>query len=1022
VRQVSAALRAAIDAGERVITQTFTVDWDNDGVQDIDDLSHKAQQVSVNQSLESSLPLQVRAVPGVAVAELTASLGRGNTARYTVPATYRSLTTSSALATTTTPTWAIAKPTTAKVGDVILVAIFTPAPGVSSVMGAWRPLLDANVPWTYMSIRGDGTTNATRLEGLLLSRRVTVSEPDNYTITLPLGSQVAWISAAVNVGEQNLMGITDFTQKGEDNTQSPTSIVLPQVKVDVPGSTIISFFGAASYAVSGIAFSPLDSRDVEQIETTITPSARPATRMAVLTHSNASQGLYQKGVTFTGSTGTQDVATIGFAIVLAPKLAGDETQHAAWTFSELNANSPYAGKSRLRRRVQWALKFVTANGFESVPLFTGLSTAPSASSNRQAVITALDNREIMRNTGWGADLAAEYPTSLDTYTGLSLPTMPGLESTWMVSRLFFLAYYRPRLNFTGVFTYDSQYPTTTGLGFFPSPLAHRTVSVWAPLHGSAHPLQGYIIYAYTDLSGRALRRRCAFEVGPFVAATKNHGTGSQTNISWSFGNYQAWNQANRQLVGRLQCWVKRNYSTSTFKMELPDNGLPTVNTAWVEILSTGVVRFRVEASGVSRTITGPTISDFSWHFLGVHFNSVTGSVTFRVDTTNTVVAMSTWSNAAIVFILPSVNLTLVDGMQCAEFQLDGGYDYSGAQIGIQVTDAWANENFTPSAYIDKSENILDVIPYIDPNDDTFKLVSDIAAAEFAAFFFDEDGFPHYRTSRSDASATGQTVQRQLTSRKSLRDISYESGVLQVRNIVNVGYTPYAASINVDLFTASGTLLVKPGSPLVYTFTIQGPLYFGPNVTYTAYQYPAGTGDNLTSLVNVTVQEKDVGNFTVTVTNNAGTAAYLVDNTGKPNLHVTGSYFTPLQGNFAPVTYSDSDSIREFGEQPLQSDATSVWIQRSDSAATVALKLLSDLCQPHPVITGLTIKGDPTLQFGDMTTIVDPNGLGVNGQYRITTKNPQFNTNDGFTQALTVREAPAIAVWDTNFWDDGTVWG
>jgi hypothetical protein len=361
-------------------------------------------------------------------------------------------------------------------------------------------------------------------------------------------------------------------------------------------------------------------------------------------------------------------------------------------------------------------------------------------------------------------------------------------------------------------------------------------------------------------------------------------------------------------------------------------------------------------------------------------------------------------------------------MQCAEFQLDGGYDYSGAQIGIQVTDAWANENFTPSAYIDKSENILDVIPYIDPNDDTFKLVSDIAAAEFAAFFFDEDGFPHYRTSRSDASATGQTVQRQLTSRKSLRDISYESGVLQVRNIVNVGYTPYAASINVDLFTASGTLLVKPGSPLVYTFTIQGPLYFGPNVTYTAYQYPAGTGDNLTSLVNVTVQEKDVGNFTVTVTNNAGTAAYLVDNTGKPNLHVTGSYFTPLQGNFAPVTYSDSDSIREFGEQPLQSDATSVWIQRSDSAATVALKLLSDLCQPHPVITGLTIKGDPTLQFGDMTTIVDPNGLGVNGQYRITTKNPQFNTNDGFTQALTVREAPAIAVWDTNFWDDGTVWG
>jgi hypothetical protein len=1024
MRQVSAALRAAIDSSERIIDSTFTVDWDNDGEQDIDDLSRKAENISLTQSLESSLPQAVQLVPGVAVAELTARLTRGNTNRYGVTSIFRSLTTSGVGSGSTT-TWQVAKPSTARVGDIVLVAIFVSIPGLGNVMTSWQVIAKSNVTWLPMALRGDGLTGNTRLEGLLLYRRVAVDEPVNYVITLPTGSTVAYASTAVNIGDSYLMGVTDLVQKGEDNDPAPTGITLPQVKVDVAGSTIVSFFGAASYAISGVGFSPTDSNDVEQTEFTVNAavSSKPSIRVSVDTHANATQGLYQKGVTFTGSAGSSAIATIGFSVVLAPKLAGDEAQHAAWTFSELNPNSPYAGKSRIKRRTRWAARLVTpSGGFESVPLFTGFTTVPSAASDWSATIKAIDNRETMRNTGQGLNLVAMYPVSQDASSGLSKPTMPGLETTWVISRSFINAFYRPRVATNGIFTYESQAPNITGLGYFPSPLASRYAVIWATMHGSAHNLLtgGSILYAYTETVNHGLQRRVRFEVGPYVAATKNEAPGLSTYMSWPISVYTVWQSTTSQMAGRVQCMVRRNTSTSYMKVDFPDNN-GNVYDAWIEITTAGVLQFRVEKPSVSRTVVGPTITaDALWHFVGVHFDSLAGTVTFRVDSTNTTVALTTWANTAIPFIISTGNVQLTDGMQLAEFQVAGGYTSSG-QTGIPATDAWANENFTPTAFVDKTENLLDAMPFIDINADTFSVVSDIAAAEFAAFYFDEDGYPHYRNSRSDASTTGQTVQRSITARRSIESIAYESGVAQIRNIVTIGYTPFAPSTNTTIFSASGAIGVLPNETKTFTVTVQGPITGNTTVTYSAYSQIDGTGSNITAMVNVNIVLSTANYVTVQVKNNAGSTAYLVDNTGQPNLKVIATVFLPLTDGDSIITYSDADSIREFGEQPLPSQGTSPWVQNEESAASLALKLLSDLCQPKPVITSLQIKGDPTLQFGDLVTITDTNGLGVNGQYRITSKDPSMSA-DGFTQTLVVRSAPSIAYWDTNYWDDGTVWG
>jgi len=1023
MRSVSAALRSAIDSGERIIDSTFTVDWDNDGIQDIDNLSYKVDTLAVSQSLESSLPQQVQMVPGVAVAELTAKIGRGNTTRYAIPAFVRQVGTTSFAG--TSAQWSIARPANAKTGDVVMIAIFVALPGFGSSMSSWQPLIRSNVTWLPMSLRGDGGIGNTRLEGLLLQRRVADNEPATYTIDLPAPKTLVYASAAVVVGDQNIMGITDFVQKGEDNVTTATSINLPPVKVDVPNSTIVTFCAAASYAITGTAFTPLGG-DTEQAEIVANGSAQaqPSIRMGVMTAENVAQGIYSKGVTITGGVGTSAIATIGFSVTLTPRLAGDEAQHAAWTFSELNADSPYAGKTRIRRKTQWLLRFITENGREEVPIFTGYTTAPSGSSDRTTTIKALDRREDMRNTNQGLNIAAVYPTSLDSASGSSLPTYPGLEATWMVSRLFFLAFWRTRPSTLGIFTYDSVFPTASGLGFFPSPLAHRTTAIWAPMHGSAHALTGYIQYAYTTTAHISILKRVAFEIGPFVAATKNEGQGSQTNISWQLNNSWFWlDSGTGQFVGRAQMWVRRVYSTSTMQLRFADNN-GAVYDAWIEILSTGVVRLRVEfPGGVSRTITGPTVSaDSTWHFLGVSWDSVAGSVKFRLDSVTTTVAMTTWANSVVTFVIATANLTLVDGLQISELQIAGGYDVNSGRNGIQLTDAFANENFTPTAFIDKSENVLDVLPLIDINADGFSIVSDIANAEFAAFFFDEDGYPHYRTSRSDASDVGQTIQKMVTSRRSIADIGYESGVLQIRNIISVGYTPFALNRDTEIFSASGIIAIGVGQSVEFTVSVPGPIISNVwNTPFTAYSNPDGTGANLTTQVGLQIISDVAGQVTIRIDNASGSTMYLVDNTGQPNFHVRATFFAPLNGSFAPVTYVDTDSIREFNEQTLSVSA-SPWVQTSDIAASIALKLLSDLCVSRPVITSLTIKGDPTLQFGDLVTVVDKNGLGVNGRYRITGRDPSFSPAEGFSQSLVVRGAPTIAYWDTNFWDDGTVWG
>lgn len=1019
MRSVSTSLKNAIESTERVIRHSVTVDWDSDGVTDlsnIDDISHKIGQVTVDQSLESSLPQQVRIVPGAAVAQLDANLERGNVFRYDVAAVYRSIASASSGA-TLSQNVTVPRPVGVQPGELVVVALAT-----INAVNAQTLLANSNVPWATLAIRGDGQAiDDDRCEGQCYIRRVTIDEPPSYTFILAKAE--AWIAVAIRIGDPGLMGVQAFTSKGQDDDTTTYPIVsTPPITAQVPGATIVSIF-AANTPVTGASWSPLDG-DTERLDLTTTNAGDQCT-VAVMTADNIAAGTYTKRATL--STGANVRSAVGFTIAFAPKLAGDEYQHAAWTYSELNPNSPFAGKNRFGRRTQWNIGFHGENGLESLQIFTGLSISSDGSSrSRNAQITALDNRETLRDTYYTVTNAvvAENPISLDS----GLPLYPGLETTWVISSQLAFAFVNRSV--LGIYTPEKQ-GLYGGYGYFASPPIRRGSCLWAPMHGSGEAFHGSARWAYTQLPN-ATKRRMKFVVGPFVAATEPAPyNGGLISCGWYCNiSFAAVFTSQRQILGRWELYARFNNSGA---LEFHAIDSPNPITQQVKFIltanGTAVVNITMPG-GITRAFSGPAIpTDGQWHFYGVHIDSPSGTAIFRVDNTSTTVFFTTWADSPITNGFLTAQYFAINGAQAAELQISGGTLDTGLSFGsnevniVNLTSPWMNENFVPSAYIDKSENELDAFPFVDLTTDTWSLLSAIAETEFAALYFDAQGIPHYRNTRSDVNAVGQTVQKALTARVSVKDLDYSSNLSQIANIVSVGYTPHVFAINQVAWQPSGVIHIPPFGQ--YSSVIQMPglvlAVQGFNL-FDGNTSADGSGAVISSaFFGWNAYTNGPYGLAFTIDNPTVYDVYLVDTTGQSTPKLTASWVTPDASNAAPVSNSDIDSIRRYREQPLSISGT-VWRQRSDVAAMWAQFLVSELATPSPVIHDVPVVGDPRLELGDMTSLSDVNGLGVNSQMRITALKHRGSPNGGYDQSLTVRVASRVAYWNVNNWDDGTVWG
>lgn len=676
---------------------------------------------------------------------------------------------------------------------------------------------------------------------------------------------------------------------------------------------------------------------------------------------------------------------------------GVEEEHAAHWFSRANTDGLIGWREPLARPVIAEIGFVTAEGPQFVRRFTGRTRAlPVSSRRRTARLSALDGRELLRDV-------VQLP---GVFTGAV-----GLNATWLISNILHTA------------------------GVHPSPPPDEDAAVlgWIPGHGSVQPF-GPGAHGVVRIPTPGPVRH-TFQPGPFVLAPalswRSIADNDMVRGGWVLSSTRD-DGDDGELLGfrrvRLQWWVKADPFGS---VPLEPMGVTLTNAegnpSGDVFLGMGAdrrLRYTMTDNHTGEVYAqafGPALpTDGAWHLVGVEVDAGTDTARFRLDQQTTVVDTDATPYASVY----AASGLITAYLPFAETQLTG---HQGGTVP-----PWLNTTpFTPDAVLDRS--LLDVDAVTERTArEAWSLLGEIAAAEQAVMFFDENGVFRYRTRTRLTSVEAFTSRRTLTAAGAITDLDATTAIDAVRNIVAVPYTPVMMDPWLDGYTwlwdtrdrhtipAGGSvdIWVAPDRPIASVDTIAGPITARPNhpVSYLTVSTTPDGSHLVTDGARAKVVEWDVGRFRLTLTNTTGVDLYTANTLNIPAIAVAG--VASRVDRAIDVQVRDPDSIAAFGPQPYNAPSNQ-WVQRRESAQALADALLADLAQPSLVVTNLAIIGDPRLQLGDLVHLVDPDGIALVGDYWITAIRDEIG--DTYRQRITARRAPQLLRWGVGVWGS-TVWG
>lgn len=130
--------------------------------------------------------------------------------------------------------------------------------------------------------------------------------------------------------------------------------------------------------------------------------------------------------------------------------------------------------------------------------------------------------------------------------------------------------------------------------------------------------------------------------------------------------------------------------------------------------------------------------------------------------------------------------------------------------------------------------------------------------------------------------------------------------------------------------------------------------------------------------------------------------------------------------FDDTTFSvtNDDSVADWGPQGLALSGD--WYQEFYNRNGMLDKILERTSKPVPVTDAISVPGDPRLQLGDAVQIIDPDGFGELLQMQIFGINRTFSRDGGLVDTLTVEltDPTQIGVWDSaqyGRWDETFYW-
>jgi hypothetical protein len=647
----------------------------------------------------------------------------------------------------------------------------------------------------------------------------------------------------------------------------------------------------------------------------------------------------------------------------------DERIHAVRYFSPVAAASPLAGKPRLGRDVQADVEFLTAVGWQPVPLLRGTSRSlPVRVAAQEATLTALDYRSRLRTT---VQLPTMVADAVDD--GVSFSVKPGMEATWVVSYVLFKC------------------------GFSVAPPPRLGCRLYMPMHGSAMPFisrefDGSPSGAFDAFDASGQRREIRFVPGPYLLACER-GTTARIDVHADLAAGDRLIGADGRSSGRIELWLLADgpWPNQAVSVDVtnPDPIATFVDAGFIIGFAGAMSLFLGNGLAPPVLVTGPSVPlDGAWHLVGVHWNDAAGSVTFRIDETSTTVAFTpTTANAGSC---GDADVALYVSEACvAEVQVTAG---------LAPTDVWQPTSYTSPAVVDRSPNKLDGI--VDQTArEGWLILQELAAAEQGAVWLDADGRPHYATRGRLLSDAAQVPQRVVDADSDILELAYDYDLDKVVNVVIANYSPTVFARQATAWTLNETVFIPHGSTVTVEATLTGGLATRQRTlsghanttadgTGTDYTFQWGFINTFTTgPVVVSVTFPTPSSAVLRLTNTLGVGVWLVDATGAASLILTAD--TISQGTGAdPAVIADTASRAVYGDQPLPLP-TSPWTQRRAWAAGIAMAAIGDLATPQPVLTDLTIPGDPRLEPFDRFTARDPDNTElaidlwyVGGRHRI----------------------------------------
>lgn len=705
-------------------------------------------------------------------------------------------------------------------------------------------------------------------------------------------------------------------------------------------------------------------------------------------------------------------------VVLAHRApAGSPGQHGAWYYSGYNPASPLYGYKRKGAPCVIEVGFLTSAGPEYVPILTGTVRSLEVSSGgRVATMLVADRAETMRRQITLPMVVAEGQTE----TGV-LRT-PGLSAS-------FLADYVLR-----------------ACGYYVSPPRRPEAVLVATMHGSGAPELGRIHVFHGDHG--ALPPFLSRPTAKWLQGVKTRvdpeeeityvledSPGISTSNGWG-GLVQGWFTIDGADADH-PLWMVYRIGQSTPYVSL---FWQTPNNVWKLLVNRG------GSDPVNRVVTGPSYvpTDGVPIYVGCSFYFTGSGITayFRVGGTTTgPVTLTTGVTVS--------NAPMLDGVAVARGKVSNFADgwHNGLTEDFQVSaarhpsgsePAW-DDAFTPTAVIEPTKNTLAATP--DTTEQGWSLLQELAAAEFATAYFDEQGTPRFLTRDHWDRDQWLTVQRTLSTVGPIAELASVEAIDQVRNriiipvetpLVQAATTVWRLGIPAWLPAATTrTFFVQfqdPVANLDVTPTYSGDTGVGSR--YLAGSRLDGSGAQVSNLV-FAVDQLGPTTATIAVTNPNGFSVWLtVDQStdfqgtyaGEPYLVLNGQpvVFGGEVGSAQRVEASDPASmsyVTGYGEQLLELEANP-FRQETTSMQALADDLLFALKDPGPVLLDAQIVADPRLQLGDRVRVNDADGLALAADFHLSRVDLTVSPTEGMSQQVSFRPARAVAYFDAGFYDDG----